>query len=128
MLFKEKRLANKDLGTKLNCQKCEAKFYDLNKKNPTCPKCGAEYVPAKTRNRRLTVKTDQPAEVVPAVKLDNSSEISSENIDDIEVEVENVGDVEEDNSTLMEDTSDMGDDQTDIAGVIVNKDDSSEGI
>ena len=28
----------------------------------------------------------------------------------------------------MEDASDMGDDQTDIAGVIVNNDDSSESL
>lgn len=32
----------KDLGTRHICWKCEAKFYDLNKPSPACPKCGAD--------------------------------------------------------------------------------------
>ena len=39
-----------------------------------------------------------------------------------------VEDVEEDNNTLIEDTSDIGDDDNDIAGVIVNNDNSTENI
>ena len=30
------------LGTKWNCFRCGAKFYDLNKPEPLCPKCGAD--------------------------------------------------------------------------------------
>jgi len=32
----------KDLGTKHSCFKCGAKFYDLKKPQPICPKCGAD--------------------------------------------------------------------------------------
>lgn len=32
----------KDLGSRHVCWKCGAKFYDLNKPSPTCPKCGAD--------------------------------------------------------------------------------------
>lgn len=32
----------KDLGTKHACFKCGAKFYDLRKPAPICPKCGAD--------------------------------------------------------------------------------------
>jgi hypothetical protein len=32
----------KDLGTKHLCFKCDTKFYDLNKAEPICPKCGAD--------------------------------------------------------------------------------------
>lgn len=32
----------KDLGTKYTCWKCSAKFYDLRKAAPVCPKCGAD--------------------------------------------------------------------------------------
>ena len=28
-------------GKKFTCWSCAAKFYDLNKPNPKCPKCGA---------------------------------------------------------------------------------------
>ena len=121
-------MASKDLGTKLSCQKCEAKFYDLNKKTPICPKCGAEYVPPKVRNRRLTVKTDQPTEMPQEPKLDDSNQLPEDAINDIEVEVENVEDVDEGDTALMEDTADMSDDQTDIAGVIVSKDDTPDNL
>lgn len=32
----------KDLGRRHVCWKCGAKFYDLNKPSPSCPKCGAD--------------------------------------------------------------------------------------
>jgi uncharacterized protein (TIGR02300 family) len=32
----------KDLGTKFTCYNCEAKFYDMKKPAPICPKCGAD--------------------------------------------------------------------------------------
>jgi uncharacterized protein (TIGR02300 family) len=32
----------KDLGVKHVCWKCGAKFYDLKKPDPACPKCGAD--------------------------------------------------------------------------------------
>ncbi len=35
-------MAAKDLGTKYTCFKCGAKFYDLKKPEPICPKCGAD--------------------------------------------------------------------------------------
>jgi hypothetical protein len=31
-----------DLGQKFLCFQCNAKFYDLNKPEPVCPKCGAD--------------------------------------------------------------------------------------
>lgn len=35
-------MAAKDLGTKFVCFKCNAKFYDLKKPDPICPKCGSD--------------------------------------------------------------------------------------
>jgi uncharacterized protein (TIGR02300 family) len=37
----EPRAARSRLGEKWICFRCEAKFYDLNKPQPLCPKCGA---------------------------------------------------------------------------------------
>ena len=93
-----------------------------------CPKCGAEYVPPKTRNRKLAVKVDQPTQAAPPDNLDASNEASDNNIKDIEVEVDDVETADDEGTTLMEDASDMGDDQSDIAGMIVSKDDSSENL
>ncbi|MGI4850873.1 MAG: FYDLN acid domain-containing protein [Janthinobacterium lividum] len=33
-------------GSKRACQKCAAYFYDLNKSEFQCPKCGADFTPA----------------------------------------------------------------------------------
>jgi hypothetical protein len=30
------------LGTKYTCWSCATKFYDLNKPDPKCPKCGSD--------------------------------------------------------------------------------------
>ena len=135
-------MAVKDLGTKLTCRSCEAKFYDLNKKKPVCPKCDTDYVAVKARTRRAAAKSEKTNEVMDSEKIEKQnitetvadadatttegensilSDDSVENIDMPDVE-----EAEEDNSTLIEDTSDIGDDDDDIAGVIVNSDTSPE--
>jgi uncharacterized protein (TIGR02300 family) len=134
-------LTVKDLGTKLTCRSCEAKFYDLNKKKPVCPKCDKDHVAVKTRTRRAAAKSEKTNEVMDSEKIEKQnitetvadadattegknsilSDDSVENIDMPDVEED-----EEDNSTLIEDTSDIGDDDDDIAGVIVNSDTSPE--
>ena len=53
----------KDLGTKHLCFKCGTKFYDLNKAEPLCPKCGADQrqspalkpAPSEKRSRQASV-------------------------------------------------------------------------
>ena len=128
----------KDLGTKLNCQNCEAKFYDFNKKKPVCPKCDTEYVVAKTRTRRTTTKSENVTEVVDKEKVPvEKATVSADNetvdgeefllSDDSLTEIPEVEDEdEEEDNSLIEDTSDMGDDNDDIAGVVINNDVSDE--
>jgi uncharacterized protein (TIGR02300 family) len=73
----------KDLGTKYLCFKCGAKFYDLRKPEPICPKCGADQrtnVPAKTtpaeRKARAAAKPIEPVlDEVDAVVLDEEVEV-----------------------------------------------------
>jgi hypothetical protein len=63
----------KDLGNKFVCFKCSAKFYDLKKPDPVCPKCGADQreaaasKPAERRTRLSSVpKIIEPIEPVAA--------------------------------------------------------------
>ena len=121
-------MAVKDLGTKLTCQSCEAKFYDLKKKTPVCPKCDTEYVPVKPRARRASAKAVEAAKEVPAVAEKPANDDAPKTDDDedlakIEVEVED--DSEDDDDSLMEDTSGLGDDKVDLVGVIENIDTSA---
>jgi uncharacterized protein (TIGR02300 family) len=135
----ENKVVIKDLGKKVNCQNCEAKFYDFDKKKPVCPKCGTEYVPAKTRTRRSATKSEKLAVVVDKDKIEtnrestsneatNSAEfaMSGESLADIP-DVEEVEDEDEDDA-LIEGTSDMGDDDDDMAGVVINTDTSDENV
>ena len=43
------------LGTRYNCFKCEAKFYDLNRPEPVCPKCGGDQREAPSSDPRVAV-------------------------------------------------------------------------
>ena len=114
-------MAVKDLGTKLSCQSCDAKFYDLKKKTPVCPKCDTEYVAVKPRARRAAAKAAlEPAKEAPKSETpanDDAVKTEDEALLDIEVEVE---DDDEDDDSLIEDASDIGEDEDDMAGVIEN--------
>ncbi len=80
----------KDLGAKHTCWKCGAKFYDLKKPDPGCPKCGADpraapVVKPPTAAERRRAR-EAPEEVV-------SAEVEEA---DVEEEAEEVaGDAEE---------------------------------
>ncbi len=54
-----------DLGSKHECPSCGAKFYDLGKPDPTCPKCGANPTTAEEEEQG---KKAPPASRAKAVK------------------------------------------------------------
>jgi len=58
------------LGKKFSCWSCATKFYDLNKPNPKCPKCGAK--------PEDDPKKDQPAAAPAAYGEDYGDEIDEQ--------------------------------------------------
>ena len=106
-------VAKLDLGKKLLCPSCGAKFYDLKKSPATCPKCEAR-VEAQPllKSKRSSADDAQKAKakvvvaaVAPVVK-DLSDE---EAVDEIEVDDEEVG--------LIEDTSELEEEDDDVVEV-----------
>ncbi|HWV39406.1 MAG TPA: FYDLN acid domain-containing protein [Vulgatibacter sp.] len=75
----------KDLGSRHVCWKCGSKFYDLNKPNPSCPKCGAD------PREDPALKTPPPK----AVKAAAAPKRASSSSDEYELDDEHVDDADE---------------------------------
>ena len=80
-------MAAKDLGTKYTCYKCGAKFYDLKKPEPLCPKCGADQrentalrTPEKAERKRM------PRQMVDEPLLEEEAEDEPSTEDEEEAE------------------------------------------
>ena len=116
-------MENASLGNKLSCQSCGSKFYDLKKKKPVCPACETEYVSAKPKARRAAPEPAKPGPLKPDSEAANSGDAAAE-IKDAVIETDD--DAESENG-LMEDTSDIGNDDNDVAGVVDNVDGDAAG-
>ncbi len=113
-----------ELGTKRLCPTCGGKFYDLHKKPAECPYCEAVFNPDDlTRGKRSASPRPAPEEVKPVEKKPpkkEATEDEDENLDDIEVnDVETDSDDDEDDD-ILEDASDLGEDEEDVAEVMDN--------
>jgi len=97
-------------GKKRTCQNCGAKYYDMQKDPPICPKCETvfqqESNPRGRRNRTAPVAPKAIAKAAAAVENDG---IDLEDIED---------DALEDDESLPEDTSDLGGDDDDMSEVV----------
>ena len=104
-------MAKLDLGEKYICQSCSTRFYDLNKRPIICPKCGAEYQPQVKKGHGLAKKA-RASEQDKAINTE-SAENDILDVDDFE-EID--PDVDQDEE-LMEDTSDLGDNDHEMPNV-----------
>ncbi len=107
-------MAKPNWGLKRTCAACGARFYDLEKDPILCPKCGVEFDPEavlKTK-RAKAAPAPRPVPVAPVVE--------AEDIEPIEEEVAAEGEEKEDE--VIEDTSELGEDDEDVAEVRDNVD------
>jgi len=63
------------LGTRYACWQCGTKFYDLNKPNPACPRCGADPREA-PKEQTPAVAESRPRKEAPF--LDEDTELLEE--------------------------------------------------
>ncbi len=107
-------MAKSEWGKKRTCQNCGAKYYDLQKEPPTCPKCDTVFQvepPARARRGRAAASTSKAIPAAAAAAVNNNSEVD---VDDVEDDV-----LDETDDTIPEDTSDLvGDDDDDVGAVI----------
>jgi len=94
----------------------------MTKKNVRCPECDAEYKAVKFKPQR-GVRTDNPKPTPKkTIKSDPEGEVINVDLDDEILDAEN--DENQDN-TIMEDTSDISGDDEDIEEVVGVVDDST---
>jgi uncharacterized protein (TIGR02300 family) len=105
-----------ELGTKRVCVACGARFYDLGKSPPVCPKCSTEQPIEQPRPRR------SGGNVVDEKKV--KKPVPASGMDDQELEIETPEEVDED---VLEDTSELEDDAETLGGDIEVEPESDEG-
>lgn len=84
----------KDLGTKHECHECGAKYYDLHRPVPTCPKCGADpretpeatSRPGAAAHRRPPLEVSHPPKRVATNEMEEDEDEEDDD-DDRAVEV-----------------------------------------
>ena len=111
-------------GAKRVCHSCGAPFYDLHRDPISCPKCGATYDPEailKSRRARPAVAEEKEVEQPEPEEAEVAETEEAETAEGEEVEVAE-GEEEEDKE-LIEDASELGEDEDDMAEVIDNIDD-----
>jgi uncharacterized protein (TIGR02300 family) len=107
-------VAKAELGMKLTCESCGARFYDLNKQPGICPKCGtANARPVIFKASRRPAAEDKAAAAAAAAKAAAPVPVADE--DDVEVAAD-----DDEDEAVIEDTSDLGED--DDVDVPVEKD------
>ena len=112
-------MAKPEWGTKRQCSSCGARFYDLMKPEIACPKCGTVHDPdAATKSRRTRAVAEKPVERQAVVAPVPAPAEAAEAADGEEAE--------EEEEALIEDTSDLGEDEDDMAEVIENVEDEEE--
>ena len=110
-------MSKPEWGTKRTCQGCGVRFYDLNRAQIVCPKCGTENspeVPAKLR--RAAARPVEPVRPVPPIALEASLVVEDVPPPDLAGDKDEA-DKDEEEPEVIEDASDLGEDDDDVAEV-----------
>jgi uncharacterized protein (TIGR02300 family) len=114
-------LAKAALGQKRVCLHCGARFYDLNKQPIVCPSCGTTFEPeAFVRTRRTRpAPAEPPKAVARPVVPEPEAEVD---VEDVLPAEEEEAETEAEEEEVLEDASELGEDEDDMAEVIENVD------
>ena len=124
-------MAKPEWGSKHICPSCGTRYYDLLRDPIICPKCSTPYDPEaflKARRSRPAAPVEKELAPVGADELDADVETEEEDADLVEDEEEEDGvpieeAEEEEDEELIEDASELGEDEDDMAEVIDNVED-----
>ncbi|HVO14803.1 MAG TPA: TIGR02300 family protein [Alphaproteobacteria bacterium] len=116
-------MAKAALGQKRVCLHCGARFYDLNKHPIVCPSCGTTFEPeafVRTRRTRPAPVEAPKAVARPAPEPEIEADVEVEDV--LPAEEEEEAEAEAEEEEVLEDASELGEDEDDMAEVIENVD------
>ena len=116
-------MAKPEWGTKRICPSCGTRYYDLLRDPVTCPKCSTPFDPeALLRARRARPAAPVEKALAPVVADDIDADLEPVEVEAVEDEEEAVPleEAEEEDEELIEDASELGEDEDDMAEVIDN--------
>ena len=117
-------MARPEWGSKRICPSCGTRYYDLLRDPILCPKCSTPFDPEaflKARRARPVAPVEKELEPVGAADIDPDVETEEvEAVEDEEEEAVPLEEAEEEDEELIEDASELGEDEDDMAEVIDN--------
>ncbi len=126
-------MAKPEWGTKRICPNCGQKYYDLRRMPPTCPNCGTVYDPeALLRSRRTRpVPVEEVKKPPPPVddEIDLAEDTVADEVDDdvamdeLEGDASQADGTDEEEDVLIEDASELGEDDMDEVVDVEDSDD-----
>ncbi len=119
-------MAKPEWGTKRICPSCGTRYYDLMHRPVICPKCATPFDPEaflKSRRTRPVAPVEKELEPVGAEELETETETEEEADATVEEEALPLEEAEEEDEELLEDASELGEDDDDMAEVIENVED-----
>jgi len=120
-------VAKTEWGTKRTCRGCGEPFYDLNKKEIKCPKCGDTFNPnPPARPKRSAPAAKAIAQDVSQIEGEGVKAVAKIDEDGIDSAAVDPDDDDDKDDDLIEDTSDLISDDDDVSEVIEHVDDATE--
>jgi len=115
-------VAKPEWGTKRICPSCGTRYYDMTRDPIVCPKCSTPFDPEaflKSRRSRPAPPVEKELEPVGAEEID--ADVETEEAEPAEEGEEGVPlEENEEDEELIEDASELGEDEDDMAEVIDN--------
>src|SRR6476620_10026788 len=114
----EQMVAKPEWGSKRICPSCGARYYDLLREPVICPKCATPFDAEaflKSRRTRPAPPVEKELEPVGADEIDEAEATEEEEEEAVPLE-----EAEEEDEELLEDASELGEDEDDMAEVIEN--------
>jgi len=116
-------LGKVDLGEKLTCSSCGARYYDLKKSPAACPKCGTENERPKTFKAKKADAAPKPVKKSAAPKKSVEDGDEEDLDEDEDLDLDDISDDDDDDDLIEDDDDDDDDDVDSVIGVISSDDD-----